>query len=93
MVGAKSEVEQIIGNAVPVKLGEFVGKAIRIVDSRSAFIDTPSKSVVYEKPKEPDVARQSFFVFEQRLAYGKTQSVRTIERCAKCLKSVRARYK
>ncbi len=28
MVGSKHEVEQIIGNAVPVKLGAFVGKAI-----------------------------------------------------------------
>lgn len=35
LVGAKSEIEQIIGNAVPVKLGEFIGRTVKELDALS----------------------------------------------------------
>ncbi len=36
--GAKSDIEQIIGNAVPVKLAEFIGRAIMKIDSDSPLV-------------------------------------------------------
>lgn len=69
LVGAKSDVEQIIGNAVPVKLAEFVGKAIKEVDRTDAIITTPSQSVVYQVPDEKKRPVQQLMVFEQSANY------------------------
>lgn len=100
MIGAKSELEQIIGNAVPVKLGEFVGRAIKKVDSISPLVVQPSKSTEYKKPKEePETIRQSFFVFEQKARYELRGGMAQIEP-TKCisvaippLKPIKCRYK
>lgn len=100
MIGAKSELEQIIGNAVPVKLGEFVGRAIKKVDSISPLVLQPTKTTEYKKPKEePETIRQSFFVFEQKARYESRGGMAQIE-LTKCisvaippLKSIKCRYK
>lgn len=93
MVGAKSEVEQIIGNAVPVKLGEFVGKAIKTADSKDALVSALTDSSVSFQPPEPPIKRQSFFVFEQKSRYLPNSSTIVINRRAsKRPKTVKARY-
>lgn len=96
MVGAKSEVEQIIGNAVPVKLGEFVGKAIKQADAKEPLVTLPSKAIRYKKPKEPPTVRQPFFVFEQKIAYSSSACPIQIERVvpepSRGKTSVKARY-
>lgn len=69
LVGAKSDVEQIIGNAVPVKLAEFVGKAIKEVDRTDAIITTPLESVAYQVPDEKKRPVQQLMVFEQSVNY------------------------
>jgi len=38
MIGARSDIEQIIGNAVPVKLAEFVGRAIKEWDVKEKLL-------------------------------------------------------
>ena len=62
MIGTKHEVEQIIGNAVPVKLGTFVGKAIisylssaklrEVIDRRA--LDWSSNEEPYLQKSERD---------------------------------------
>lgn len=69
MVGAKSEVEQIIGNAVPVKLGEFVGRAIMRANELDPLVRKSSKTDSSMPSPEPPTIRQPFFVFEQRSKY------------------------
>lgn len=69
LVGAKSEVEQIIGNAVPVKLGEFIGNAIKEVDRAGAIVTLPKKGVVYDIPAETPRPVQELMVFEQAANY------------------------
>lgn len=79
MIGAKSEVEQIIGNAVPVKLGEFVGRAIIKADTLCPLVVQSTRRVAYSKPNEPKTFRQPFFVFEQKLSYVARGDVLQIE--------------
>lgn len=67
--GRKSEIEQIIGNAVPVKLAEFVGKAIIEVDNTSPIISPLEGTVVYEKPYDTPLPIQQLMVFEQSRVY------------------------
>ena len=93
MVGAKSELEQIIGNAVPVKLGEFVGKAIKKADAIDALVLPLSKAVDYTNRSEPPTTRQPFFVFEQRSKYLSVTDGIVIERKPiQSPKSVKAQY-
>ena len=97
MVGAKSEVEQIIGNAVPVNLGEFVGSAIKKADAISPLVVQPSKFVEYGKPTEPQTIRQPFFVFEQKPTYTHKSGIVEVgclshRPAVKRPKSVKARY-
>ncbi len=68
-MGAKSEIEQIIGNAVPVKLGEFIGRAIKEVDKAGAIVTAPKKGVVYDVPDEVSRPVQELMVFEQAATY------------------------
>jgi DNA (cytosine-5)-methyltransferase 1 len=56
--GAKSEIEQIVGNAVPVKLGEFIGKCF--LESISS-LSVNSKYIINDK--------QPWTLFEQRCNY------------------------
>ena len=92
MVGAKSELEQIIGNAVPVKLGEFIGRAIKKADAKDALVTSPTKAVTYTRPFEPPTTRQPFFVFEQRSKYLSSNDGIVIERKPiKPQKSVKAK--
>ena len=76
LVGAKSEVEQIIGNAVPVKLGEFIGNAIKEVDRASAIVTLPRKGVVYDVPDEACRPVQELMVFEQAARYTTDRMIR-----------------
>ena len=69
LVGAKSDVEQIVGNAVPVKLGEFVGRAIKELDRKDRIVETPQKGVVYQVPDEVSRPVQELMVFEQSVKY------------------------
>jgi len=93
MVGAKSEVEQIIGNAVPVKLGEFVGRAITKADAKDALVTAPTRCVTCAQPFEHPTIRQPFFVFEQKSEYLSANNGIFIERKPiKRPKSVKARY-
>lgn len=69
LVGAKSDVEQIIGNAVPVKLAEFIGRAIKAVDERNAIFTTPEIDYVYPVPEVKQPLVQQWFVFEQSSKY------------------------
>ena len=60
LCGNKSDIEQIIGNAVPCALGEFVGRALRAFDEmphRKATPDVNSVSVFtqYENARNGDV--------------------------------------
>jgi len=57
--GNKAEVEQIIGNAVPVKLGEFIGKCL---------LQTIGDSIEYPYGHETDV-NGNWTLFEQRTHY------------------------
>lgn len=93
MVGAKSEVEQIIGNAVPVKLGEFVGRAIIRADAKDPFVKSPSPTDSFTPSPEPPTIRQPFFVFEQRCRYSSSDNGICIKRAAgKPSKTVKACY-
>jgi len=56
--GSKAEIEQIIGNAVPVKLGEFIGKC---------FLETVSN--VLEEPEYKIDQNGNWLLFEQRRKY------------------------
>lgn len=67
--GAKSEVEQIIGNAVPVKLAEFIGRAIKEVDAAGTIVSSPKKGVEYPVPDEEHRPIQELMVFEQAAEY------------------------
>lgn len=69
LIGSKSDVEQIVGNAVPCKLGEFVGRAIKIMDEAAALIDKPAKGCSYPTPPEKRPTVQQLFVFEQAVKY------------------------
>lgn len=55
--GKKSELEQIIGNAVPVKLAEFVGKCIKRYFKKAELYDTEATPY------------QTMLLFEQRATY------------------------
>ena len=66
--GAKSDVEQIIGNAVPVKLAEFIGRAIKEVDAAGAIVSV-KKGIVYSVPDEKHRPVQELMVFEQTAEY------------------------
>lgn len=65
LVGAKSDVEQIVGNAVPVKLGEFIGRAIMEVDKAKPIVAAPGEGVEYDVPNETCRPVQELMVFEQ----------------------------
>ena len=69
LVGAKSDVEQIVGNAVPVKLGEFVGRAIKELDRKDRIVEAPQKGVTYQVPDEVSRPVQELMVFEQSVKY------------------------
>ena len=69
LFGAKSEIEQIIGNAVPVKLAEFIGKAIIEVDNDSPIISKPRKNIVYDIPDDKSRPVQQIMLFEQTAKY------------------------
>ncbi|MCC5848631.1 MAG: DNA cytosine methyltransferase [Verrucomicrobia bacterium] len=60
LVGTKTDLEQIVGNAVPVKLAEFVARAIR-------ELHWDRKQGVY--PKNANLDAQQLILFEQRQAY------------------------
>lgn len=93
MVGAKSEVEQIIGNAVPVKLGEFVGRAIMRADAKDPLVRNLSKTDSSMPSPEPPTIRQPFFVFEQKCKYSPFGDGIYIKRNAsKMPKTVKAHY-
>lgn len=68
MNGNKSDLEQIIGNAVPVKLAAFVGKAILRYCETNGLIDESKNGADYSPPKLKS-AIQEFFVFEQKSEY------------------------
>ena len=80
MVGAKSEVEQIIGNAVPVKLGEFVGRAIKKADALEPLVSRSARAAGRIKPGASKTASRPFTVFEQRSKYLPAASQIVIER-------------
>ena len=69
LVGVKSDIEQIIGNAVPVKLGEFIGKAIREVDAVEPIVSELQMGISYEVTEEKSRPIQQFMVFEQAVEY------------------------
>lgn len=69
LIGAKSELEQIIGNAVPVKLAEFIGSAIKKLDKAGAIVSAPKEEVVYNVPDEECRPVQTLMVFEQAPKY------------------------
>ena len=69
LIGAKSELEQIIGNAVPVKLAEFIGSAIKKLDKAGAIVSAPKEGVVYNVPDEECRPVQTLMVFEQAPKY------------------------
>lgn len=64
--GSKSEVEQIIGNAVPVKLGEFIGKCL---------LQTLACESMYPTHKIADDG--NWVLFEQRGRYSTSKQIRT----------------
>lgn len=66
--GNKSDIEQIIGNAVPVKLAEYVGKAVMEADRRDTLIDQSfvKPAFAYTESAQPI---QQWFVFEQAPHY------------------------
>lgn len=69
--GNKSDVEQIIGNAVPVKLAEYIGRAIMEADRREALIECSGNElhVDYCEVSQPV---QQWFVFEQSAKYNES---------------------
>lgn len=69
LIGAKSELEQIIGNAVPVKLAEFIGSAIKKLDKAGTIVSAPKEGVVYNVPDEECRPVQTLMVFEQAPKY------------------------
>ncbi len=69
LIGAKSDLEQIIGNAVPVKLGEFVGRAVREFDLLEGLIDPQCLHAAWPPPSKSNPLVQEFFVFEQKATY------------------------
>ncbi len=71
--GVKSDVEQIIGNAVPVKLAEFIGRAIKEVDAVGEIISESKTSVPYEMPDVEHRPIQELMVFEQVATYRTTR--------------------
>ncbi len=72
MIGNKSELEQIIGNAVPVKLAEFIGKAIVRWDNDENLVSL-AENDQFEYPLEKPLV-QEWIVFEQGAKY-KTRSL------------------
>ncbi|MBQ6473602.1 MAG: DNA (cytosine-5-)-methyltransferase [Victivallales bacterium] len=76
LVGNKSDLEQIIGNAVPVKLGEFIGKAIKTADEIECLVVEPSEAMDC-KYSLPHLPVQQWFVFEQAVEY-KTERMRPL---------------
>ena len=68
MDGNKSDVEQIIGNAVPVKLAEYIGRAVMEADRREELIvcSASELNVDYREISQPV---QQWFVFEQSAKY------------------------
>lgn len=60
--GPKSEIEQIVGNAVPVKLAEFVAERIQ------EYIKDKKMGRVYPNPDEP--CTMQLELFEQKQKYG-----------------------
>ena len=61
--GSKSEIEQIIGNAVPVKLGEFIGKCL---------LQTAFSQCVY--PDREMDKNGNWVLFEQRSKYSEKKN-------------------
>lgn len=78
LVGRKSDLEQIIGNAVPVKLAEFVGRAIKSVDAIDPLISPLCEDSSYEAPYDeiPDPI-QELMLFEQAPSYEKNRKAST----------------
>lgn len=72
--GRKSEIEQIIGNAVPVKLAEFVGKAIIEVDNVSPIVFPLDGDDIYEEPYDVPPPIQQLMVFEQAKTYASNKT-------------------
>ena len=70
MQGNKSEIEQIIGNAVPVKLAEFIGKAIIEADKIDELVTSFTYNTMIDH-HEPSKPVQQWFVFEQMAKYNK----------------------
>lgn len=68
MQGNKSEIEQIIGNAVPVKLAEYIGKAIIEADKQDEIICQFTYSQNTPIKKSTNLVQQ-WFVFEQMAKY------------------------
>ncbi len=60
LIGSKSELEQIIGNAVPVKLAQFIGKAVK----KFCYRRENDGTTILEK-----ASGQIIFVFEQKPRY------------------------
>lgn len=69
LVGAKSDVEQIVGNAVPVKLGEFVGRAVKELDRTDRIVIPQERNVMYQTPDETCRPVQELMVFEPTAEY------------------------
>ena len=67
MIGNKSELEQIIGNAVPVKLAEFIGKAIVRWNNDENLVSL-AENDQFEYPLEKPLV-QEWIVFEQAAKY------------------------
>lgn len=75
LCGNKSDIEQIIGNAVPCALGEFVGRALAQLDEmphRKAKPSAESVSVFvqYENVRDGDVREIALEPIERRAAIG-----------------------
>lgn len=68
LYGKKSDVEQIIGNAVPVKLAEFIGKAVVRYCEENSLIDYSKVADTYEHVAKRTSVQQ-FFAFEQASSY------------------------
>ena len=83
--GNKSDVEQIIGNAVPVKLAEYVGRAIMEADRREELISCPPNEPPVNYGEVPQPVQQ-WFVFEQSAKYT-TNEVSNSKRRGRELKS------
>ena len=62
LIGSKSDIEQIIGNAVPVNLGAFVGRALTEFDVlknhrriRNNDLNSVDVFLQYAEPKQDDI--------------------------------------